>query len=572
MGQISIVITMIYNLSNGTTIDIPDTNGAYILSTGCGSGKTTLMKDIICNHHPEGILYAVDSRKECRSMYEYLVNGARLDPNDVMMLYTNEDANDPYRLEVEQNLLRYKQDPATLLRKKILIVTHSRLFCDLPDHLLVYNPQLASLPPFDGDFAGLMARGDLRKHILIDETPQFYRPMSEIPGWMPITMSDKDGNGGHVSKKIGEIKAIYDKYIKGRSYDPFDDSTKLGKLEREASLLVLSRNIPDWLKTPRDSYPIQFLPKDLSQSGMKTRLLIAEGCGDLLFGGQGRFRLIDIKDKYRSKLKIERFAFALKRNCEPTEDEKLLLMQSLKSKIDNEPKGTLVVVWKDIKGDESDDMTESNKSRWRDEVRDSLLKMGVPQEKFAVTYYGASDTKSTNDYRDFGSIICCGKWFLPASSTSRLNEGYGSCCQKGDYNLYQYCQLVCRISLRKNDGSECRMYCSDDFYGPNGEFPLGKRLLEYINNNRYNPEITKREMTEAKIRGVTRSSSIMAKIVKLIDSGWLSDDDIIQGNNLSRSIPLADIHKLIPYKKRRRDNYDYLVGTLARLGVILKIV
>lgn len=559
-------------LGNGASIDIPDSDGAYILSTGCGSGKTTLFKDIIRNHHSEGILYAVDSRKECRSMYTYLINDAKLNPSDVMMLYTSEGVKDPYRLDVEQNLLSYKQDPAILLGKKIVIITHSRLFSDLPDHLLVYNPKITKLPPFDGDFTKLMARDDLRKHILIDETPQFYHPMSEIPGWMPIMMSDKDGNGGYVSKGIGEMETIYGKYIKGRCYDPFDDSTKLGKLERESSMMILSRNIQDWLKTPKDSYPIQFLPKDLSQNGMKTRLLIAEGCGDLLFGGQGRFQLIDVKNKYRSKLQIIRFTFALKRNSEPPEKEKFLFLQSLKSKIENEPQGTLIVVWKDFKGDESGDMTDSNQSRWRDEVRDSLLKMGVPESRFAVTYYGASDTKSTNDYRDFGSIICCGKWFLPASSAARLNEGYGSCCQKGDYNLYQYCQLVCRISLRKNDGSDCRMYCSEDFYGPNGEFPLGKRLLEYINNNYYTPEITKREMTEAKIRGVTKSKQILARIVKLIENGWLSDDDIIQGNNVNKSIPLADIHKLIPYKKRRRDNYDYLISTLGKLGVNLTIV
>ena len=116
------------------------------------------------------------------------------------------------------------------------------------------------------------------------------------------------------------------------------------------------------------------------------------------------------------------------------------------------------------------------------------------------------------------------------------------------------------------------MYCSEDFYGPNGEFPLGKRLLEYINNNNYTPEITKREMTEAKILGVTKSNQILARIVILIENGWLSDDDIIQGSNVNKSIPLADIHKLIPYKKRRRDNYGYLISTLTKLGVNLTIV
>ena len=80
-------------------------------------------------------------------------------------------------------------------------------------------------------------------------------------------------------------------------------------------------------------------------------------------------------------------------------------------------------------------------------------------------------------------------------------------------------------------------------------------------------------MTEGKILDVTKSSRILAKIVRLIENIWLSDDEIIQGNNdVNKSIPLADIHNLFPYKKRHRDNYDYLISTLGKLRVKLTIV
>ena len=48
----------------------------------------------------------------------------------------------------------------------------------------------------------------------------------------------------------------------------------------------------------------------------------------------------------------------------------------------------------------------------RDRISEALLLKGVPKELFTVTYYGSSDNKSTNNYRDIDQIVMCGDWTL----------------------------------------------------------------------------------------------------------------------------------------------------------------
>ena len=56
-------------LSTGV-IDVPDDNGGYIISSGCGSGKTESIKSLIRQKYNSGILYCVDTRDELGKMYD----------------------------------------------------------------------------------------------------------------------------------------------------------------------------------------------------------------------------------------------------------------------------------------------------------------------------------------------------------------------------------------------------------------------------------------------------------------------------------------------------------------------
>lgn len=552
-------------LKNGSKIGIPDTTGAFILSCGCGSGKTTMYKEYISNHWNEGILYTVDSRKECMAMYDFIINKivgtGKLLESDVFMMFTK-DNNTQVEIMAENNLNSYKQNPEILFSKKIVIIPHPRLFSDIPSYFLIYNESLHDYH-FDGDFSKLMTRGDLRKWILIDETPQFFKPLIKFEGWFPGFMEGLDLEG---------IKKKY-KRMSGMDYDPFDNSTKLGRLKRDLAFNMLPSLIPQWLsEEPKDSYKIQFYPKDLQQPGMKTHLFLAEGAGDVLFGSGSSYQLIDNPIKYKSKLELKPFPFELNRKKSPDEDQKQAFITTLSGIINGETGRVLIVVWKDFKdSSEIDDSEGANQSQWRDDVNEALISIGIPQDRFAITYYGASDTKSTNDYRDCSAIVCCGKWHLPESSSEKLNNGYGGNCNIDDYNLYQYVQLVSRIGLRNNTGETYRMHYSKDFHDDYGNFDLGLRLLEYINNNKLLNK-TKTTSWQKVIENLPNGKKIIPTIDILIVSGLLKRDMILDDQKYNLELSLLDISKIIPHsKKPRRDDYNFLQKILNSCGITLNI-
>lgn len=528
-----------------------------------------MYKDIIKEHWKEGILYAVDSRKECLGMYRWIkenvVGQEGLKETDIWMMFTKDD-NSIEQIEAENKLNLYKQNPEILLRKKIVIIPHPRLFSDIPGYFLVYNDKLKDLPVFDGDFKALMSRDDLRQWILIDETPQFFKPLVKFPGWLPLAM-----------EYCGDENGVRDKYnrkIKGLEFDPFKNiDTKLGRIKRDVVLKMLPNLIPEWMNNKQqNSYSIQFYPKDLVQDGMNTHLYLAEGAGDILFSGQKRFELIDVECKYKSKLELKSFPFGLDRKKMPCNLEKQNFLNTLKGIIDKEPQKVLIVVWKDFNGDsELDDSEGANESKWRDEVQYELLRMGVSQDKFYITYYGASDSKSTNEYRDCGSIVCCGKWMLPGSSTDKLNSGYDGHCDANEYNLYQYVQLVCRIGLRNHTRETYRMYYSDDFLDKYGHFSLGDRLCEYINNNKLLPSRDTSDWQE-RVKNIRNGKRVIDDISELLLTGKLKEEMLLSDTNESVEYSLKELSRIIPKSKRpRKDDYNLLVKILKELKVNLVI-
>lgn len=54
-------------------IDVPYERGGYIISSGCGSGKTESIKSLIRNKYNDGILYCVDTREELDKMYRWII-------------------------------------------------------------------------------------------------------------------------------------------------------------------------------------------------------------------------------------------------------------------------------------------------------------------------------------------------------------------------------------------------------------------------------------------------------------------------------------------------------------------
>ena len=77
-------------------IDVPYERGGYIISSGCGSGKTESIKSLIRNKYNDGILYCVDTREELDKMYRWIIEnlvntGSGLKREDVMIISSDDE-------------------------------------------------------------------------------------------------------------------------------------------------------------------------------------------------------------------------------------------------------------------------------------------------------------------------------------------------------------------------------------------------------------------------------------------------------------------------------------------------
>lgn len=105
------------DMVNGT-LDVPDKKGCYVLSTGCGSGKTECCKSIIRQRANDGILYCVDTIAELDKMYQWISShgmefGVR--PDDVIIISSDE--------RHKQYLQQYQNCPEILMTKKVVLIT-----------------------------------------------------------------------------------------------------------------------------------------------------------------------------------------------------------------------------------------------------------------------------------------------------------------------------------------------------------------------------------------------------------------------------------------------------------------
>ena len=158
------------SFKNGA-ISIDDNSGGYIISTGCGAGKTESIKQLIAQQKNKGIVYCVDTIYEVDKMYNYLIDNSILSELEILRVHGEKSA------EVE--LKMYLNNPDAIMKKKVVLLTHVRFWTDLIDRFLIYNPKLP-VTSFDGDFMKLMQRDDLRGYIIFDETPMFFKPFIKI--------------------------------------------------------------------------------------------------------------------------------------------------------------------------------------------------------------------------------------------------------------------------------------------------------------------------------------------------------------------------------------------------------
>ena len=543
-------------------IDVPDACGGFIVSSGMGSGKTESIKSLIRQKYDEGILYCVDTKEELGKMYRWiqdeLVNDAscNLSAGDVMII-----SSAP---EYTHYLSQYRDKPEILVEKKVILITHVRFWTDLINYFLIYEPT-GSVEAFDGDFKALMTRNDLRKYIVFDETPTFIKPFIEFDKPLLGVFGKTDTAGNIVCKTPDELSLFYDKFLRGTDSDFFKGNFKINRIKRDVVLKLIPLYYDSWqLSGKEKGVGITFYPIDLCPEGVeiKTHVLIFEGAGNILFKDSSRFKLLDVVSKYNTVTEFKKLKFGLIRK----EDNPKLFNSFISriAKLIKRP--TLVVCWKDIEGKED----KSGVSEYANRVRETLLKKKVDPKLLTVTYYGATDNKSTNSYRDIEQIILCGDWTLPNTESAKIRQAYGTSTDSQDQKDWYFSQLITRIGIRKHiEGETYTVYYTEDF----DEKFIG-RMDVYFNENRLAQKKSRQKQKDwmKKLEEMKIRSNIKKEIIGLAKYDKKMQEAIVHGEEYTKEVTFFYLKQLgISRGKQERGRYKALAETLAKFKITLII-
>ena len=543
---------------NGT-LDIPDQQGSYLISTGCGAGKTEGIKELIAFKQDEGIIYCVDTKAEVDKMYDYLKKNGIVAENDMLRLHG----------DATTELDAYRDHPENIMQKKVILLTHVRFWSDLIHYFLIFKP-LTDPGAFDGDFAALMMRGDLRKWVLFDETPLFYLPFAIIIRAVLGCLSEKSRKGWKC-KNLGDMKDSYMKFVDGTSEAFTKGDHRLNRLKRETTLAIIPRFWDAWMeKGKQDKMELQFYPTDICQKNIKTHILFYEGVGDVLLRGLKHISLLDIPGKYNSTVDFIPLDVEPQKRSEkfdPTTFDNIMdeIEKTLKAEEGNK---TLIVCWKNI-GSHTDNL-QSGKSAWKELIDADLTRRGfLNGTDYSITYYGAADTKSTNQYRDYQNIILLGDWNTPESFAAQVRTAFNSTTTIEDYRVWYYAQLICRIGIRDLAGGSFRVYYTKDYK------PLFiNQLNKYLNMNQYTPKSKPKNKKRwfddiAKACGIREPQK--GDIEKLATMYPDLKTEIETGHSYTLTIPLAQLTVICPRKEKRRRAYLPLEKALGKLHITLVI-
>ena len=535
-------------------VELPDDVGNFILSTGCGSGKTYWLERFILTHYMEGMLIIVDSIVSANSLYFDLLTKLGLDANDMMLIHSKTD----YDVMNE-----YANNPEEVTKKKVLIMTNVRLYTEYPPVYLLYNKNGAVLSSFDGDWKKLMNNPNTRRWICIDEIPGFIQKYASVSKLHLGVLGEDDSKGGYKAKEFVAMKKYYNTFIAHSDAAWFNTATTLGLLKTDTALSIIESEYSNMIKVQGDAV-IQFSPCDFQTNN--SLVLIMEGAGDVLFKDSSIYKLIDIPQKYRAKADFHSFNVSnLNRRNNKHQELIKSMVQSVIAILSSVKGKTLIACWNDFKGEDkgtTSDNQESKDSPTIALLSEELTKADIPLDSFSIIYYGSAESKAVNDFKDYSNIILLGKWSLPVSTSSeKFNKAFLTNTTLTRYMLWEYVQLITRIAIRQD--RDINVFYSDDH---NKDFML--TLEKYFNQNILDiPEehIDWRD----KVKKLNNGKRIVSQIERLSQRFPYIPQMIVEGNqNKTINVSLKEVNNLIGKNKKRRD-YKLLISILQKFGISL---
>lgn len=581
---------LMMDFANGGRIRITRQSGAFVIASGCGSGKTTIIKEIIRQDRGNGVLYAAATIKECNEMYEYckslyesLGKSDKL-KDEVIVLHSD------YRSEgVDNN--SWRNNPLSIQDKLVVICTHHKLLNSDPTLLIRYNHRQLNINNDLNIFrrANMVYTGSSevanypREYILIDEMPTCDSLNIKVSRAVILLLGSYLGYLAEDRKTfividenryicgLNRMRNIYYNIIP-KNLQPIKPTDELNKIMIEVLLSIIMSNYDEYANSDEDFIDISYNISDLVSDVVNSKYILFDGTGDLTFVNSERFKVLTFDNKYSGNIGIEIIRSNMNRYVKPTDYDEETLLAKLRENVNmlvdivnRSDNGTLIVTWKNLKSDEykvskngiNVTCTALDDSfSLPDYYRRMIYGAGVTKP-FEIIHYQSGLDKATNEFRDYDQIVFLGEFHVPNHVIAKFNEQYKCKTNPSNYLTYQLVQAVCRTRIRKHTGESIKIYFTKDWSSN-----AINNLVDYIKSDK---------IKEVKPLDSTALDGIKPK--------WVENTRILMNYSKEfRSLiehhesgdiefTLDELSELIPMKVRRVQSYYSMMNYYKKLGI-----
>lgn len=594
---------------NGGKITIPSIHDGYVVASGCGSGKTTIIKQMIRDRFHEGILYSASTIKECNDMFKYIVdliendNSFPLTIDDIIMVHSDECPIEKYSKIFGDWRNKWNNDPDYIKKKNIVIITHSRLFNSEPLSIIGFwgNPIYPDDLSPQAQAINVVNMGNNpiyypRQLILIDELPTSNPFKVSVDPLVIGAMGDwkTETYWDETEKKISSrlvkpkeherpnrFKDLVENYkyeVEGGRLDLIDRNNEMSRRLIRYILGIIFDNFEDYVNK-KDKINISYNISDLVlKKYINTRIILFDGTGDLTFKGSERFKLLTFKNKYSSPVNIEKFENHLDRKIDKLDDseiERKILenTRELHNIISSNSK-TLIVTWMNLRSDEEDSKKrKSNKfqitSKYLNEdlrlpeIYSNNLRLIGHISDFEIIHYMSGLDKATNQFRDYDSIVFLGKFRVPNYVVGEFNREYRTGTDIDSYSLYQLVQAITRTRIRNHNGDPINIYFSNDW-----DDDMINLVKDYLSNEHIENKNIKETYPDM-LNHIKPKWRKHAEILMELDENL--KDSILRNQSYYFEIELSKLYKLIPMKEKQVRSYYPMINYFRRLGIEISV-
>lgn len=434
--------------------------GCHVISTGCGMGKTTAVKKLIEKYKNDiSLLYCARTIKECDEMYEYCMSIPEVNTS-VALLHSE-----------SKDYFKYKNSPAELRSKHILICTHAQLNSMPYMFTLLVNRRKNYKWDLDYFYRNL-SDVTYRKFIIIDEA-------IEIPGnRFIISREDYSRRYDYIRAGIKMVPITSDESSVDKLNDFYTD--EYGKSELPNSLVL---NKDDYVNSvifynglgKFDNKNVRFekdqvelfnslydaVNQKLEGTIDDPYVLILDGTGDINYKGSSQFNIEKLSNP-NPHVSFNRLESNLYRRYTSLQDALTTVdkaISEVKNVLESNNK-TLIVTYKDLKGDLAQGYMSNCSLDYIKYLTDNLSEYS---DKYSLIYYQSGLDKATNEFIDYDSIIFLGEFNISSSGIQNHNYYNKTSFDALDHKIQLLVQAIYRTRLRKYDGSTVNVYYTSDW-------------------------------------------------------------------------------------------------------------